>query len=172
MEHEGLTGSIIGAAMKVHRVLGPGFLESVYKNALAYELTKRGLAFQRDVRIRVYYEDFIAGEFEADMLVESCVVVECKATRALVDRDETQLVNYLVATRKEIGILLNFGSDRLQFKRKTRTFKPSSSRTEPNSDNSRNSRQDWQDWQDHKSGTAVDSPSDSSTREQENRKKN
>ena len=125
MEHEALTGTIIGAAMKVHRVLGPGFLESVYVNALAHELRKRGITFERNARLRVFYEDVIMGEFEADFIVESCVVTECKAIRALVDRNEVQLVNCLAATRQEIGLLLNFGGDKLQFKRKTRTYLPS-----------------------------------------------
>ncbi len=125
MENEALTGKIIGAAMKVHRVLGPGFLESVYVNALAHELRKCGIEFERNVRMRVFYDDAIMGEYETDFIIESCVVTECKAIRALVDRNEVQLVNCLAATRQEIGLLLNFGSDKLQFKRKTRTYKPS-----------------------------------------------
>jgi GxxExxY protein len=128
MEHEILTGRIIGAAMRVHRVLGPGFLEKVYVNALAHELRKRGIAFKRKLWLRVYYDDVIVGDYEADLLVESFVVVECKATRALVEGNEAQLVNCLAAIRQEIGLLLNFGTDRLQFKRKTRVYSPSSRR--------------------------------------------
>ena len=122
IEHEILTGRIIGAAMKVHSVLGPGFLEKVYLNALAHELRKRAIAFERKVWLRVYYDDEIMGDYEADLFVESCVVVECKATRALIEGNEAQLVNCLAAIRQEIGLLLNFGTDRLQFKRKTRTY--------------------------------------------------
>ena len=122
MEHEILTGRIIGAAMQVHRVLGPGFLEKVYVNALADELRKRSVAFQRKVWLRVYYDDEIVGEYEADMLVELRVVVECKATRGLVEGNEAQLVNCLAAIRQDIGLLLNFGTDRLQFRRTTRGY--------------------------------------------------
>ena len=122
MEHEVLTGRIIGAAMQVHRVLGPGFLEKVYVNALAHELRKRSIAFQRKIWLRVYYDDEIAGEYEADLLVESRVVVECKATRGLVEGNEAQLVNCLAAIRQDIGLLLNFGTDRLQFRRRTRGY--------------------------------------------------
>ena len=127
--------------MKVHRVLGPGFLESVYVNALAYELGKREIRFDRNVRVRVFYEEAIIGEFEADFIVESCVVTECKAIRALVTKNEVQLVNCLAATRQEVGLLLNFGSDQLQFKRKTRTYRPSSEDEEKGA-NDANCRQD------------------------------
>ena len=126
MQYEILTGRIIGAPMQVHRVLGPGFLEKVYVNALAHELRQRDIAFQRKIWLRVYYDDEIVGEYEADLFVESRVVVECKATRALVEGNEAQLVNCLSAIRQDIGLLLNFGTERLQFKRKTRIYVPSS----------------------------------------------
>ena len=124
MEHEILTGRIIGAAMQVHRVLGPGFLEKVYVNALAHELRKRGIAFERKIWLRVFYDDEIVGDYETDLLVESRVVVECKATRALVESNEAQLINCLAAIRQDVGLLLNFGTDRLQFKRRTRAYVP------------------------------------------------
>ena len=122
MEHEILTGRIIGAAMQVHRALGAGFLEKVYVNALAHELEKRGIAFERKIWLRVYYDDAIVGEYEADLFVESRVVVECKATRGLVEGNEAQLVNCLSAIRQEVGLLLNFGTERLQFRRRTRAY--------------------------------------------------
>jgi GxxExxY protein len=118
-------GESLGAAMQVHRVLGPGFLEKVYVNALSHELRKRGIAFQRKIWLRVYYDDRIVGEYEA-LFVESRVVVECKATCGLVEGNEAQVVNRLSAIRQDIGLLLNFGTDRLQFKRKTRTYVPTS----------------------------------------------
>ena len=74
--------------------------------------------------IRVYYDNAIVGDYESDLFVEKLVVVECKATRTLVDRNVDQLVNCLTAIRQEIGLLLNFGSDRLQFRRKTRVYLP------------------------------------------------
>ena len=124
MEHESLTGAIIGGGMKVHRTLGPGFLESVYENALALELTSRGLRVQRDRRLRVHYEGAVVGEFVVDLLVDDKIAVKVKAVRALTPKHEAQVVNYLTAIGLETGLLMNFGSDELQFKRKARTYRP------------------------------------------------
>ena len=125
MEHETLTQAIIGCAMKVHRTLGPGFLESVYQKALAYELSKAGYLVVCEYLLKVYYEDIPVGEFSADMLVENKVIVENKASRCLVPANEVQLVNYLTALRIDVGLLLNFGAETLQFKRKSRLYHPS-----------------------------------------------
>ncbi len=122
MENEKLTREIIGCAMTIHRILGPGFLESVYQNALAHELRKSGMSVECESKIQVRYDDAIVGNFTADMLVNQCVLVENKAVRALAIAHEVQLVNYLTATRIEVGLLLNFGANRLEFKRKTRTY--------------------------------------------------
>jgi len=124
MEHEQLTETIIGCAMKVHRTLGPGFLESVYQNALAHELHMAGLGFECEKPIRVIYDGVTVGDFSADMLVEDVVLVENKAAQALNPAHEAQLVNYLTATGIEIGLLLNFGAQQLEFKRKHRTYRP------------------------------------------------
>ena len=124
MEHEQLTEKIIGCAMAVHRTLGPGFLESVYQNALTHELRKAGLKVECERKVQVTYDGVIVGDFFCDMLVEGCVLVENKAVQALVAAHEVQLVNYLTATGIEIGLLLNFGAARLEFKRKTRTYRP------------------------------------------------
>jgi GxxExxY protein len=124
MEHEKLTETIIGCAMKVHRALGPGFLESVYQNALAHELRKAGLHVECEKLIRVTYDNVMVGEFSADMLVEDVVLVENKAAQTLHPKNEAQLVNYLTATGIEIGLLLNFGAEKLEFKRKHRTYRP------------------------------------------------
>ena len=123
MDEEELTEKIIGCAMKVHSVLGPGFLESVYAKALAYELRKAGLKVECEKLITVKYEGVVVGEFSADKLVEERVIVEEKAVHALVLAHEVQLVNYLTATGIEIGLLLNFGAQRLEFKRKSRTYR-------------------------------------------------
>jgi GxxExxY protein len=112
--HKELTYAIIGAAMEVHRILGPGFLESVYQTALAHELTLRGIAFQEQVKLCVAYKEIIAGEFRSDFLVEEKVIVELKATKGLVEIDEAQLINYLKATGHRVGLLLNFGTSSLQ----------------------------------------------------------
>ena len=124
MEHEKLTETIIGCAMKVHRTLGPGFLESVYQRALAHELQKAGLRFECEKPIQVSYDGIIVGDFAADMLVEGTVMVENKAVQTLAPAHEVQVVNYLTATGIEIGLLLNFGAPQLEFKRKHRTYRP------------------------------------------------
>ena len=124
MEDRELTQKIIGSAMKVHSALGPGFLESVYQKALTHELQKAGLKVECEKAIVVQYEGVVVGDFSADMLVESRVMLELKANQALALANEVQLVNYLTATGIEIGLLLNFGSERLEFKRKTRTYRP------------------------------------------------
>jgi len=124
MEHEALTRTTIGAAMKVHRILGPGFTEIVYVNALTLELRARGLLVDREARFQVLYEGSVVGDFRADMFVDRNVLVEVKAVRTVTPKDEAQLVNYLTATVLDVGLLLNFGSDSLQVRRKTRTYRP------------------------------------------------
>lgn len=124
MEHEELTGQIINAAMKVHSVLGPGFLESVYQNALAHELRKDGKAVECERKLTVLYDNVIVGDFSCDMLINEIIIIENKACRALTQAHEVQLVNYLTSTNMEIGLLLNFGAGRLEFKRKYRTCAP------------------------------------------------
>ena len=124
MEDQELTENIIGCAMKVHSTLGPGFLESVYQKALTHELNKAGLKVECEKAIAVHYDGVTVGEFSADMLVEDRVMLELKANQALAPANEVQLVNYLTATGVEIGLLLNFGAERLEFKRKSRTYRP------------------------------------------------
>ena len=123
MKEEEITGKIIGCAMKVHRTLGCGFLESVYQNALAYELKKARLEVQCEVPIKVFYEGVDVGEFYADLLVEKQVIVENKAVEQLCPAHEVQLVNYLTATEFDVGLLINFGSSSLQYKKKFRVHR-------------------------------------------------
>ena len=118
-----LTGQIIGLAMKVHRTLGPGFLESVYQKALLYELAKAGLQVESDRLIQVHYEGVIVGDFKSDLVVNAELIIELKAVSGLIVEHEVQLVNYLTATGKDIGLLLNFGGRSLEFKKKFRTPK-------------------------------------------------
>jgi len=118
MEEHDLTEKIIGCAMKVHSVLRPGFLESVYHLALAHELGKAGLRVELEKRITVSYDGVMVGDFFADMMVEEKVMIELKANQALVPANEVQLVNYLTVTGIDIGLLLNFGGPRLEFKKK------------------------------------------------------
>jgi len=124
MDDHKLTEGIIGCAMKVHLTLGPGYLESVYRKALAHELSKAGLRVECEKPIAVHYDGIAVGDFFADMLVEERVILELKANQALASSHEVQLVNYLTSTGIEIGLLFNFGAKRLEFKRKTRTYRP------------------------------------------------
>jgi GxxExxY protein len=106
--------------MKVHRELGSGFLESVYRNALAFELRRAGLDVELDRHITVKYEHVIVGDFIADLVINDTLICELKAATALSKADEVQVVNYLTATHHDFGLLLNFGAASLQFKRKYR----------------------------------------------------
>ena len=106
--------------MKVHRQLGPGFLESVYRNALAFELRRAHLNVELDKHITVKYEHVIVGDFIADLVVNEALICELKAATALSKADEIQVVNYLTATNHDFGLLINFGATSLQFKRKHR----------------------------------------------------
>jgi GxxExxY protein len=123
MDHEALTRTVIGCAMRVHTALGPGFLESVYQRALAVELRDVALGFACGVPLAVRYRGENVGEFAADVVVEGRVLVENKAVRALVAAHEAQLVNYLAATGIEVGLLINFGAASLEFRRKVRTYR-------------------------------------------------
>lgn len=115
------TYSIIGAAMEVHRDLGRGFLESVYRSAMHLELESRRVPFQAEVRLPVVYKDHILPvSFRADLLCYGDVVVELKAVPALGVADLAQLGNYLRASRCSRGILLNFGASSLEYRRLTR----------------------------------------------------
>jgi GxxExxY protein len=124
MQDEELTGLVIGCAMKVQRKLGPGFLESVYETALAHELGKAGLAVELQRPLQVVYDDVVVGEFVADMVVEGRLLVENKAVHELAEAHEVQVVNYLAATGLDVGLLFNFGAERLEHKRKHRVYRP------------------------------------------------
>jgi GxxExxY protein len=102
-----LTGKVIGLAMKVHRTLGPGFLESVYKKALQYELRRAGFKAELEKAIQIRYETIVVGDYFADVLVNDRLILEIKAIVALAAEHEVQLVNYLTATGKDVGLLLN-----------------------------------------------------------------
>ncbi len=122
MDHEKLTETIIGCAYRVYNYMGFGFLESVYENCLLIELKKAGLSVESQVPITVKYGDEIVGEFVADVLVERAVILELKSVKRIVRAHEVQLVNYLVATGKDVGLILNFGTDKLEIKRKVRSL--------------------------------------------------
>ncbi|MSU65164.1 MAG: GxxExxY protein [Opitutus sp.] len=120
-----LAGQVIGLAMKVHSKLGPGFLESVYQNALVHELKKAGFVVETEVRLKVKYDEVIVGEFDVDMLINKSLLVENKAVLALAIAHEVQVVNYLTAIGVDEGLLLNSGAARLEFKKKFRQSRSS-----------------------------------------------
>jgi len=117
MKHEELTERIIGVFYRVYDVLGFGFLEKVYENALAIEFKKEGLDFGEQVPIKVYYGGEIVGDYFADFIIEGKVIVEVKAVVGLGESDGKQLLNYLRATDKDVGLVLNFGK-KAEVKRK------------------------------------------------------
>ncbi len=112
-----LSYAIIGAAMEVHRILGPGFLEAVYQAALEHELTLRGIPFEAQKRLAVVYKDQIIGEYIADLVIDGKIILELKAVSKFTPTHEAQAHHYLAATGLHLAILLNFGAPSLEQKR-------------------------------------------------------
>ena len=123
MEYGSVTEKIIGCAYRVYNKMGYGFLESVYENCLLIELHKVGLDVNSQTPITVYYEDEVVGNFVADMVVNDEIIIELKSVRQIIKVHEVQLVNYLVATGKPVGLLINFGENGVEVKRKLRKLK-------------------------------------------------
>ena len=115
--HREVTEKIIGAAFEVHQQLGYGFLERVYQRALQVELVRRGVTAEIEKRIQVRYKGVVVGDYDADLVVEGCVVVEIKIAPEYDKRDEAQLLNELKATGQKVGLLLNFGRTKVAHKR-------------------------------------------------------
>jgi GxxExxY protein len=119
---DGRTYAIIGAAMEVHRVLGSGFLEAVYQEALAIEFSQRGISFVEQPNITVSYKgQLLNSVFRADFVCFDCVLVEIKALNRLSGSEENQILNYLKASNLEVALLLNFGVSSLFHRRFART---------------------------------------------------
>ncbi|MCB0256628.1 MAG: GxxExxY protein [Caldilineae bacterium] len=119
LKHGDITKKILGAAFEVHKFLGNGFQEVIYQRALAYELDRAGLAFAREIWQDIYYKDLHKpiGRRRADFVVEGVVLVELKAVKEIEAAHWAQVLNYLQAYRLEVGLLLNFGSKSLTYKR-------------------------------------------------------
>lgn len=117
MLHSELTRNIIGAAMEVHGILGSGFLESVYEEALAIEFDLRRIPYERQKPIDVRYKGRPAKQFICDFVVSDKVLVELKAIKEISDIEQAQVLNYLKSSRLNLGLLLNFGSSSLEIKR-------------------------------------------------------
>lgn len=115
--HSQLTSEIIGCAMKVHATLGNGFQETIYQRALEIEMRLKGLQFNREFNMPIYYRDEEIGSRRVDFLVESIISVELKAITALEDVHLAQAINYLEAYNLEVGLLINFGEKSLNVKR-------------------------------------------------------
>ena len=122
MEFEKITEKIIGSAYRVYNQMGFGYLESVYEKCLQIEFNKLALRAEFQQSIDVYYHQQLVGEFTADILVEDTVVVELKSVKRIVKSHEVQLVNYLTATGKPVGLIINFAPTKVEVKRKVRTL--------------------------------------------------
>lgn len=117
MLHEELTGTILEASFEVIKELGAGFVEGVYEKALLVALGQKGIEATRQVPLNVLFRGQVVGEFYADILVEGKVIVELKAVKALMPEHQAQLINYLKATSIEVGLLINFGNPKLEYRR-------------------------------------------------------
>ena len=112
-----LSYAVVGAAMEVHKILGPGYLEAVYQAALAHEFDLRGISAKREQQLPVTYKGVAVGYYVADFVVENKIILELKATTNLIPRNEAQAINYLTATGVDLAMLINFGETSLKTKR-------------------------------------------------------
>jgi GxxExxY protein len=121
-----LSFAIVGAAMEVHKILGPGFLEAVYQLALEKELTLRGIPFQHQVELPVTYKGDLVGIYKADLIIDNKIVVEVKGISRLHASHEAQALHYLAATGLQLAILINFGISSLEYHRVVKSENKSS----------------------------------------------
>ncbi len=122
MIQDELSEKIIACAYKVFNTLGYGFLEKIYENAMAIEFRKLDFEFKQQHPIEVYYEEENIGDFTADFFVENRMMIELKSTASFIKKHEVQLVNYLCATHQPVGLLINFGPDGVEVKRKYKDY--------------------------------------------------
>jgi GxxExxY protein len=114
--HRTPTEAVIGGSFEVHRELGYGFLERVYQRTLQVELIRRGATVELEKRVQVQYKGAVVGDYDVDLLVDGCVAVEIKVAREYDKRDEAQLLNQLKATGLKVGLLVNFGRTKVEYK--------------------------------------------------------
>jgi GxxExxY protein len=117
LRHRDITEQIIGAAFEVHGELGYGFLERVYERAMQVELIRRGSTAEIEKRVQVHYKEVVVGDYDSDLIVDGCVLVELKVNPQYDRRDEAQLLNVLKATGLKVGLLVNFGRTKVEYKR-------------------------------------------------------
>jgi len=117
LPHGETTSRSIGAAFEVHNILGYGFLEKVYQRAMQVELIKRGSSAEVESSIKVLYKNAVVGDYYADLLVDGCVIIGIEVARCYNTEDEAQLLNELKATGMRVGVLINFGRERVEYKR-------------------------------------------------------
>ncbi len=115
--YKDLTYKIIGLAMEVHNELGYGFLEKVYENAMIFQFKNSGIQVSSQVPVNVFFKNEIVGLFYPDIIVENQVIIELKAVSEIIDIHKGQLFNYLKATKLKVGLILNFGSPKLEYER-------------------------------------------------------
>jgi len=122
MHFEELTEKILGASFEVINELGNGFLESVYEKSLLFVLQEKGLAAEAQVPLKVKFRDHFVGEFFADIVVERTILLELKAVKKLTPEHVAQVLNYLKATGLQVGLLINFGNSKLEYRRLNNRF--------------------------------------------------
>ena len=115
--YEELSGAILGSCFEISNELGPGFLESVYEKALLVALRQKGLSARSQVPLAVFFRGENVGDFFADIIVEEKIILELKTCKALTPEHQAQLINYLNATKMNVGLLINFGTPKLEYKR-------------------------------------------------------
>jgi GxxExxY protein len=128
MKYGDLTGRIIGSAMKVHSFLGSGFQEKIYQRALAIEMSNQNLSFKEEMTMSIYYQETKIGYRRVDFFVEDTIMLELKAVIELTDAHLAQAINYLEAYKLPVGLLINFGSRSLTYKRVYNTKHPDNKR--------------------------------------------
>lgn len=121
-EIDKLSNKIIGLAIKVHKKLGPGFIERIYEKALAYELRKQNIKFNQQKVIRIKYGDLELGDQRVDFVVEDEIILDIKSVSQIIEIHQDQMISYLKTSNKRLGLILNFGRKRLEIKRIVNKF--------------------------------------------------